>query len=241
MRVLIHIPSRQRPERGFRAVRNHLERTAISPPYTCELRLSLDADDPTLPEYAWGLAKLQSIAAERGILLRTIVGPPKASKHAAVNRDLPDRMESRSFDLMVFSSDDMEIVGDDWLDRVCSRHRALSLNGSIAIRCPDGNRRDLMTWPILATAMYRTMLAVRRMERGIWDERYITEYADNQLQALCMRYGTLIDGPDDIVRHHHPAFGGPNDALYERNRDPELVARDRATWEQERRTLAARS
>lgn len=254
MRLLVHLPSRGRAKRGMSAAMRHIE--TLSRLHQVELLLSLDADDPELGDYMLKMPALRLAARRRGAHVRVAIGPSPGTKIGAVNRDMPTMTEANAYDIIVESSDDMRIVCAGWDEIVSAALVAAypALDG--ALWCHDGYQDRLMTWPVVGRLFYKRLLAVQGgswksaggsdsgggggQPRGVWDRRYITECADDQVHMLAERWCRLAKMTEHgtVVRHEHPAWGASEvDELYKRNLASDDCRYDRIVWAELRQEM----
>lgn len=204
MNILCKYPSRSRPEL-FASTLSEWQRRAVQPDRLRWL-VSLDVDDPALPEYR---SKCDALD------LDPILGTSK-NKIEAVNRDM-DRAGDW-WDVLVVVSDDMLPVVDGW-DDIIERHMPTLDMGLWFI---DGRQNELCTLSIFGRPIYDWM-------KCVYHPIFESVYADNYYHLVMEHAGKLKRIGSRVFEHRWRKEN--DDALMKRNEDRAIHQRDRARFE----------
>jgi hypothetical protein len=201
--VLIKFPSRQRPLpffRSFRAWDNGRVRFLVT----------LDQDDPTLPEYLDFLKGRPNVKVDLG---------QHRTKIEAINSGVADQ----TFDIVIAAADDMIPQRRDY-DLIISRaflDHAPDLDA--AFYCPDGRRTDDLNTNVVLGSAYFARFGY------LYHPAYITLWADNELSDVARGMGREIRHDQVLLRHEWTEATG-RDALHLRNESPMFQIRDKMTY-----------
>jgi len=203
--ILFKIPSRERPAIFEKCVRGWLARQSRSD--STHYLVSLDANDPTLPQYLQAIKGLWACHPHAPIDVH--VGESK-NKIDAVNRDLDKAPEGWS--VIICGSDDMECAALRWDVTVVTlmRKHFPKLDG--ALHFPDGNTKDLITFTVMGARLYRAF-------GYLYHPDYASLWADNEFHDTVYAMGKVRALSHMLARHRHCSVRGglPKDKLYERN------------------------
>jgi hypothetical protein len=210
MKLLVKIPTRERPERILEVVRLYNELSYY--PDDLTILVSGDEDDKSMDMST--LYKLEQFD-------NCIVSMDKSqNKIHAINRDISDI----EFDILVVAGDDMTPIKYGYDDMIIRNMQNLYPDLDGVLWFFDGHRQDLNTMPILGRQYYKRF-------NYVYHPSYKTWYCDNEfmLVANSLKKQTFID--EVIIRHDHYGNGGIKiDNLYKRNDHPTLTQADRQNY-----------
>ncbi len=212
--LLIKIPTRSRPEK-FQQILNEYKRL-LSGKHKVLFLISIDHDDATMNNpsmLAW-------LNAQADLIYR--LGNSK-SKIEAVNADINEIVNWS--DALLVTSDDMIPKSAGYDEIILTRlKRFFGPNMDGVLHFNDGRQgANLNTLPIMGTTYYNRF-------GYVYNPEYISLYADNEFTDVSRKLGKSVYFADVLVEHGWMNFIG-KDALFERNENPELYAKDRATYE----------
>lgn len=213
MKILVKFPSRERPDRFLRTLREYI-RLADDPSRIIWL-FSFDGDD----EGMWGMReKIAAMGIDAYLFYRK-----SESKVHAINRDIEEVKEP--WDILAVVSDDMWPVMRGWDVRVRETMQAHHPDGDALLWFFDGKQKDICTLPIMGRKFYdRTGF--------VYDPRFRSVFCDDLQTAMARHLGRLICVAEPLAHHRHPAnFSDVKpDALYRRNETPQNWAHDHALF-----------
>lgn len=202
MKILVHIPSRERPDQLLATVKEY-QRLAIGP---ITILLSLDLDDDAM------VARRREFQRLPGML---IVWGKSASKIDAVNRDIAEHR----WDILIGASDDMVPVVEGYDQRIRSQ---FTEGTDLCLWCSDGHQSRLCTIPVMGRKAYDDLGYVYHPE-------YLSYWADDEWTERWTAAGKLVKVQGPMFRHKHWIFGEARfDSLYQRNKAPKKT--DHATY-----------
>ncbi len=149
------------------------------------LLISLDEDDPTLPDY---LNILSGIFCTIKVFV-------SLNKIDAINRDLAEYEEP--WDILVNLSDDQVFTKKDFGVDI---ENAFDGQYNNAAFFPDGTT-PIMTMSIMGREYYRN-------DGYIYHPDYISLWCDNEAHKVALKRGKLLMPPERIFVHLHPANFG---------------------------------
>lgn len=197
MNVLVKFPSRGRPERCAQVLREMHERQTDAVTYL----LSLDTDDPKLPQYTNTI---------EGMDVNTVVGH-STDKVSAINRDVNEC--GIEWDVLVVASDDMWPVVDGWDEVIrgdMSEHFP-DLDGMLWYS--DGHTHDkLYTMPIMGRRYYRRF-------GYVYNPAYRSFFCDDEMMAIAKAHDKVKYIDRVLFEHRHPdnrVKGVESDPTYRR-------------------------
>lgn len=141
----------------------------------------------------------------------------------AINRDMDKISMDYKWDILVNLSDDQVFI----MEKFDSIIRECFADGNLDkfIHFPDGNQNNLATMTIVGRTYYER-------DNFIYHPDYLSVYADNEAQDVAILRRCYQFNPNQIFLHEHPAWGkAQNDTLYLINENPQLYAKDQATYE----------
>lgn len=155
--------------------------------------VGLDNDDPTLLEAMSAMRGVHEAALRKGAAVEVRIGTSRDKVHA-MNRLVPD---PDSFDAVIGHSDDMEILADNWDDIAVRPLFERFPDGDGTVLIPDGNRADILTWPVVGAEFLRRL--PWNAERSL-----TTENAENAEQEKRDRESVCSEPDDDSEQSHDP-------------------------------------
>lgn len=202
-RLLIKLPSRERPGVLLRAARLYCDLAADHA--NTRLLLSLDDDDATADR---ALVRM----LEKLALPTTVKFGTRSTKIGAVNRDLPG---DDPWDILLVASDDQWPVvrGYDNIIRDTMRHHFPDGDGGLWFK--DGNQERICTQCVMTRTRYETL-------GNVYHPEYASYCADDEYTERGLADGKLVQVPVCLIRHQHHFFGGEVefDDLYKHNLGP---------------------
>lgn len=216
MIILVKYTSRQRPvkfERGLKSIIDN----SIHPELAVVL-VSLDKDDPTLPQYMEVIEKYWD-----KIHIKVKAGESK-NKIDAINRDLNDY--KAHWDILVNMSDDMLFVESAFDGIIRDKFKTFFPTGAGVLHFNDGNQREnCMTMSIMNRAYYDLF-------KYIYHNSYESVECDVEAQDVARMLGRYKYMGDELIlfKHLHPSFGHTTyDELYNKTEHYEVHNRDKET------------
>ncbi|HRH68808.1 MAG TPA: hypothetical protein PLB89_04805 [Flavobacteriales bacterium] len=200
-RLLIKIPSRERPQYLLQVVRRFSDLCAD--PLNTQIVISADDDDRTMTPELERQLKDQRIALE-------VCRAPRTTKIGAMNRDL---FAAGEWDIVMAASDDM-FPEQDRFDAIIREDMATWFpTGDGCLWYYDGRQHRLCTMSIMHRLYYERMGHI--YHPGYRSYRCDDEYTERAMGACKMIRFNLV-----LCRDEHPQWRGavPDDDLYERNR-----------------------
>lgn len=186
---LLH-PSRSRPARSISNVLKWILR-AVSCDF--EMIISLDSDDPKLPEYL-------SFYDEQNFILTV---NPNRNAVQAINK----AAKLSSGDILIVVSDDTDCP-QGW-DKVILD--AVGSETDYVVKFADGIQKRTITMPVMDRIYYNR-------DGFIYDPDFRHSWADTYMTEVALRRGRVITRLDIKFPHEHYSVGGlPKDELYTRN------------------------
>lgn len=200
MKLLIKIPSRERPEKLIQILNEYHNKSTVE---NTSYLITLDEDDIFTNNDSFK-AKLKSFD-------RTSFkyGLSKNKIHA-INRDLNEYEED--WDVLLLASDDMLPCVNGYDEIILKKMEFFYPEGDGVLWFNDGYRgKELNTLPILDKKYYNRF-------KYIYHPDYISVYADNEFMdvANILNKQTYFD--EVIIKHVHPSnIKVEMDSLYKRN------------------------
>lgn len=217
MRLLIKIPSRERPQILLEAASRYAKMASNKEDTTILITADIDDDSMSQDEIADALIYLPVRVCIRR--------DHRSTKVEAYNRDLPG---DEPWDVLVVASDDMwpVVEGYDDVIRAAMRENYPDTDGVLWF-C-DGRQQRICTMPIIGRTYYDRF-------GYVYNPIYASYYCDDELTARALELGKLTFDQWCIIRDEHPQWRNrspvpkvPNDDLYDHNR--KAKAQDRALY-----------
>jgi hypothetical protein len=143
--------------------------------------------------------------------------PGRVTKVQNMNRGIELVPE---WDILVGMSDDMLFTVQGFDDVI----RKSFDNLDQCLHFPDGNRRDLLTLPVMGRTYYERF-------GYIYHPDYISLWCDNEMMQVARMLNAYKFVDVDIVNHLHPEWGkGKDDETYKEARDKGYYWADEATF-----------
>lgn len=177
---LIH-PSRQRPQKAFGTCQQWLG--AASGKYDVQYLISLDSDDPQLPEY-------KKLFGHYILYPNTSV--VEATNHAA---------KFANGEILIYMSDDF--VAPPMWDKLVVEKFGDKINDPALVRVDDCLQKisaEVLTCPIMTKSLYKT-------QGYFWHPAYKSQWVDVDLFHVCRNNGWLILAPEIKFEHQHYCNG----------------------------------
>lgn len=213
MRLLVHMPTRARPQRCLVAAEAY--RRLASKKHDIVYSFSIDEDDKVMASPPF-LDKLRSIG-------RVHIGKNK-SKVEACNAGI-----ERDFDIILLASDDMLPISREWDNFVAEamNHHFPNLDG--ALHFPDGRTGDkLNTYPIFGINLFKKF-------GYVYHPDYFSLCCDTEWTELLRQIKRLPFIDRVLFRHDHHSMPG-----LQRHKDP-LYARNDALMDTDKKTYDRRA
>lgn len=212
--ILIKLPSRDRAEKGVRALR--VLKKLESGLHNVRYMLILDDNDPALPEYM-SLVKNEP-------WIEVIVGQHK-SKIEAWNHPVPP-----DYDIVIAFADDQYPVTEKWDHAVAQRMHKDYPNYDGALYFNDGFQgAKLCTSNIIGVNLEQQI-------GHIYHPAYDSVWCDNEYMEILQARGRLEYDEHVLFEHRHPVNGyGSYDDLYKRNEA--VFFEDKAVYEKRKATV----
>lgn len=203
MKLLIKLPSRQRPDVLLHAAKLYADLCAD--PSNTRMLISLDRDDRSL-----GNARREQLLKLR-IPVDIKMGI-RTTKVGAINRDLPGE---HPWDVLLVASDDQwpVVPGYDARIRQDMQLHFPRLDGGLWYS--DGQQDRICTQCIFGRAWYDRV-------GYVYNWSYASYRCDDEYTITALRAGKLVKQPICLIKHEHQYFNGkvPLDALYRFNQLP---------------------
>lgn len=184
MNILFAFPSRSRPERLERQMRELTRH--LAQPDKCHVNFVIDDDDPKREQY---LKVIEQVS-----LSHSVTGGKSENKIHAVNRAVSEC--SYQWDAVVVMSDDMRIVMYRFDDSI---RKHLSENNDQLLHYNDGYANaTLVTFAIMGRKYYDRF-------GFIYNPAYVSLWCDNEQMDIADWLGRRKYMPEQIVLHEHPA------------------------------------
>lgn len=212
MKILVQWPTRNRPERFFKALRRYQELRKTD---TVHFHIVIDEDDREMRK-----KENQDILRMWGNLSFEIIEP--SGKIGAINHGVTDF--AKHYDIIVLASDDMIPQVAGWDKRIIEDMSTYFPDLDGVLWYNDGSEAGhrLNTLCILGTKYYRRF-------GYIYNPEYKALWCDNEFMEVADILGKQKYLEDVIIRHEHPAWGfGRNDEM--NNRDNSLYRQDEQTY-----------
>ena len=210
MKILFKLTSRSRPENCLRALNSILDNVA-NPDYL--VLISLDSDDPKLPEY-------ERLLSQVDITTFIQVGTSR-NKIDAINRDVE---KFKVWDILINLSDDQVFTVKGFDQRIRSYAKQFA-DTDFFLHFPDSNHKP---WDALCTM---SIIGRDYYERDghIYNPAFISLWCDNFAQEIAKRRNRYLFCPEYIADHLHPAYNkAPNDKQYQKTES--FFHRDKLTY-----------
>ncbi len=195
MKLLVKLPTRERPQRALTTVRGFVASAAS--PERMRIVVSLDSNDGTITEDF--VRSLKQLGAEVNI-------GKSSGKVDAINRNI-----TGDFDVLVVIADDIT-PNRHWDNKIRADMGSLWPNLDGAIHYNDGFVADrLCTIPVMGVNLYRKF-------NYIYNPDYTSLWCDNEYTDILRAFGRLPYIATPIMRHLHPSHPGghPADDLFRR-------------------------
>ena len=199
-KLLIKIPSRERPKVLDRVVRRYAE--LIEDRANTLILLSMDLDDQGSAGVVAGFGDLD--IEVHG------VRAARCGKIGAVNRDQPDDF---TWDIVLLGSDDM-FPQVQALDRIIRQDMASHWpEGDGCLWYGDGQQARLCTYPVMDRKYWER-------DRHIYHPGYKSYFADDEQTELALMRSRMARCAPVLLKHEHPCWNGQvsDDGLYRHNR-----------------------
>ncbi len=204
MKLLIKIPTRNRPEQFLSILLKHID--FLDSKEDVSFLLTLDSDDDSMNNLEIRNA-LNSIESDSGIPILYLYGISLNKIHA-VNRDLEDFQD---WDILILSSDDMlpNKQGYDLIIKNDMKKYFPNLDGGLYY--PDGFT-PLNTMPIMGKRYYDRF-------GYIYNPNYISFFCDNEFHEVAGLLNKQYYSKEILFKHLHPCNtkDAKWDILYEQN------------------------
>jgi len=197
MKLLIKFPSRQRPDKCLEVLKKYIDFADSKN----TIIVSVDEDDPTLPQY---IEKLKDL----DIILK--VGNSR-TKIQAINCDIPDPSE---FDILLLASDDMIPIqrGYDTIIRDKMQQYFPDTDGVLFFN--DGTVNYILNTLVCCGSKYYQRF------NYIYYPEYKSFFCDNEFMDTANSLGRQVYFPNPIIKHEHPVYNKKikSDTLYITNK-----------------------
>jgi hypothetical protein len=201
MRLLVKLPSRQRPAKLLSVLHKYIDFAANKQDIV--FLISLDSDDPTLTNEVVG--HLKSMHPNVDVRIGT-----SQNKIDAINRDMDT---APPFDIVLLASDDMipMVRGYDNVIRAKMSQHYPDTDGVLWFN--DGYAGQKLNTLVCCGRAYFQRFGF------LYNPAYKSFYCDNEFMDAANALGKQTYFPDVIIKHLHPANTADvkNDALYIRN------------------------
>jgi hypothetical protein len=194
-RILIHIPSRGRPDELLAAVDNFA--ACIEDRENTGIQISQDYDDPTL-DPLW---------VDPPTLVWRVLGDSK-SKVAAINRDL----DRGPWDVLVCASDDLSPMAKGFDQAIRTDFANDADDFDAVMWYPDKNHR-ICCHPVIGRKYYER-------DGYVFHPSYRAFYCDDELTMVAQKRGKLFKSTAVEWDHRHPNYRSRKpDGLDHRNKE----------------------
>lgn len=190
MKILFKFPSRSRPEKFFKTLKNIILNTVDWSNYL--ISATLDENDLTMNNDS----VKEKLKTEYPLV--EVWWGRSRNKVDAINRDVNI---SYDWDIIVLVSDDMEFIAYGFDDMI---RRDFKLEESLdrVIHYTDGFDHDpIISLPVLGREWYNHW-------GYIYNPVYVSLFCDEELYLVAKQLGKLYTSDFKIVRHNHPAWIG---------------------------------
>jgi hypothetical protein len=210
MRILIKFPTRERPEKFYKAIENIKDNIRTK---DFGILVSLDLDDKSMKTP--GMKSFIDSHKE----IKAVWGTSNG-KVDAINRDIW-LMDRYKWKILLVHSDDMWFTKkhfDDDIIEAFDKFYGL-------VHFPDQRAGEkLITYPMMHREYYDRF-------GYVYNPEYSSVYCDNEQHDVAVMLSKYKFVDKKILEHRHPIWGfGKNDALYLRNEEPTQYATDKATY-----------
>lgn len=202
MRILVKLPTRERPQRLMEAYRAAISKA--KEPKSLSWLFAVDDDDKTAPIYF--LNQIGEVATG-----------PRISKIEACNRGMPG---DKPWDIVVLMSDDMLCRVDGW-DEIIRQDMAQHFPDTDGcLWYPDGYQDRLCTLPVMGRAYFDHF-------GYIYHPSYKSLWCDNEQHEVAEAQGKLWKSDKTLFEHMHCVWGkSKRDDLYKHNNRFDRVDHD---------------
>lgn len=217
MKILFKLTSRSRPENCLRAL-NSILGNVRDPNYM--IVISLDKDDPKLPEYERLFSQVD--------ITTFIESGTSRNKVDAINRDVD---KFKVWDILVNVSDDQVFTTIDF-DGMIRRYAKQFADTDFFLHFPDSNHKP---WDALCTM---SIIGRDYYERDgyVYHPSYESVYCDNEAQEVAKNRNRYLFCPEYIFEHLHCAYGkAPIDSQYKKTESPAVHRKDKMNFERRKR------
>lgn len=205
MKILIKMPTRERPVKFAKCIINLYEHIARKD--LCQILISADENDETMKAYR---------EISDGKLIKILYGESNNKIHAC-NRDINEF--NYDWDILIHTSDDMDFVrpGFDEIIRCDMRENFPDTDG--VLHYNDGFQKSIiMTMSIMGRKYYDRFGYVYHPDyKSLWCDNEATSVA-----RILGKYKYMGDKKILFYHNHHIWGRSFNDALYKRNDDRSL-------------------
>lgn len=191
MKLLIKLPTRQRPEKALNLVGDYIAK--VSGNHDIRFVISTHSNDQTM-NTAWVNDKVESLrqeAIERRITLTHVKHDGTTKIHAYNSNPHCD-----DWDIQMATSDDMTPVVNGYDDIIIDTMRIYFPNTKGILHFDDGFT-DLMTLPIVGREWYNQF-------NYIYNPIYTSLFCDNEMEQVAKRLRQYRYDNRVIIRHDHP-------------------------------------
>jgi hypothetical protein len=211
-KLLIKLPSRSRPAK-FMEVFN-LYKNMASGKHDVRFLCSFDLDDATMNNPG-----MRNWIAKQGDSVKAFWGNSK-TKIQAINADLE---HAGDYDVLLLASDDMIPQMQDYDDIIIQDMQTYYPDGDGVLHYNDGKQGERLNTLCIMGKKYFDRFGY------IYNPEYISVYPDNEFTDVSRILGKATYIDKVIIRHFWIEIGV--DALYMRNENRELYARDGALYQ----------
>lgn len=219
MKILIKLPSRQRPEKLFNSVKEYLDFAVDKE--NINFLLSLDEDDTTITPSL--LERIRVLHTNINIKIGR-----SENKINAINRDMN---EAGDYDILLLASDDMHPIKLGY-DNVIREHMVTYYPDTDGVLWfNDGYTRDTLNTLVIMGKKYYERFGF------IYNPLYKSFYCDNEFTDISKKLNKCTYFPEVIIKHLHPANTSevkPDDLYIKNNKywaDDERMYHDRKDYE----------
>lgn len=212
MKILYKFPSRNRPDKFFKAIENIADRSKYAG-YKILASLDIDDDSMTTPQVKERLKKHPEVTAMFGT---------SQNKIHSCNRDMEF---SGDWDIVVLMSDDMEFLIDEF-DRVIIGYMSTFFPDTDGmLHFPDSHgKHELCVLSIMGRKYYQRF-------GYLYHPDYVTMFCDNEYTEVARILNRYVFVPFRIFDHYHHIWGmSEQDALNVKNDDLQLYLKDNQTY-----------
>jgi hypothetical protein len=196
-KILVNYPTRSRPAKFFKIMTEYVD--LLSGKHQVTFLIKIDWDDASMNN-----VYIKQFLEKSGIDFVMDVLPDCKGKIDAINRNV----SKHDFDIVICIADDMEVLEQNWDDRIVSDmgpEFALCLNYDSDPRLQDFT--SLVVLPIIGRRLYDRF-------GYVYHPDYVSEYCDNEQTEVFAKLGVLKHVPSKVFNHD---WWSNQDALMQRN------------------------